>query len=78
MLIPETCRAHYITDYIQCFTDKQQRNNNLKNILEKFEEDTKEVIKRRKYKKEIHCYGQRKRDEMTNNDLQNTIQNTID
>jgi hypothetical protein len=44
--------------------------------MEKFE-DTKEVIRIRKSKKDRQRYGQKKKDKRTNNDLQNIIGHCI-
>jgi hypothetical protein len=41
-------------------------------------EDTKEVFRSRKSKKVRQYNGQRKKDKMTNNNLQNTTQKTKD
>ena len=45
--------------------------------MEKFE-DTKEVIRIRKSKKDRQRYGQKKKDKRTNNDLQNITHKTKD
>jgi len=47
------------------------------NILEKFKE-TKQVIRSRKSKKDRQYNDQKKKDNRTNNDLQNTVQKTKD
>ena len=41
-------------------------------------EDTKEVIQSRKLKNDRQYNGQKKKDKMTNNDIQNTTQKTKD
>jgi hypothetical protein len=45
--------------------------------MEEFE-DTKEVIRIRKSKKDRQRYGQKKKDKRTNNDLQNITHKTKD
>ena len=45
--------------------------------MEEFE-DTKEVIRIRKSKKDRQRYGQKKKDKKTNNDLQNITHKTKD